>query len=56
MQWLRLFVGWLDPAHHLEDGQVKSFIINRALETCQTERGIETNEHCPLWIVQKMGN
>jgi SAM-dependent methyltransferase len=28
--------------------------INRILETCQTERGIETNEHRGLLIVQKM--
>jgi SAM-dependent methyltransferase len=30
--------------------------INRVIETCQTERGIETNEHRELLIVQKMGN
>jgi SAM-dependent methyltransferase len=30
--------------------------INRILQTCQTERGIETNEHRGLLIVQKMGN
>ena len=29
--------------------------INRVLETCQTERGIETNEHRGLLIVQKRG-
>jgi SAM-dependent methyltransferase len=28
--------------------------INRILETCQTERGIETNEHRGLLIVQKL--
>jgi len=28
--------------------------INRVLETCQTERGIETNEHRGLLIVQKL--
>jgi len=28
--------------------------INRILETCQTEQGIETNEHRGLLIVQKM--
>jgi len=28
--------------------------INRILETCQTEKGIETNEHRGLLIVQKM--
>jgi SAM-dependent methyltransferase len=28
--------------------------INRILETCQTERGIETNEHRGLLVVQKM--
>ena len=30
--------------------------INRILETCQTERGIETNEHRGLLIVRKEGN
>ena len=30
--------------------------INRILETCQTERGIETNEHRGLLVVQKMRN
>lgn len=36
----------IEPEKHWQN-------INRILETCQTERGIETNKHRELLIMQK---
>jgi len=53
---LESFMFWLMSVPWPEEIKLEKHwkIINRILETSQTERGIETNEHRGLFIVQKL--
>jgi hypothetical protein len=53
---LESFMFWLMSVPWPEDIELEKHWqnINRVLETSQTERGIETNEHRGLLIVQKL--
>lgn len=54
-QDIELFIFWLMAVPWPEKIELEKHWrdINQILETCQTERGIETNEHRGLLIVQK---